>query len=43
MTGVPHRPSSSDGHPSGLAQKDARRSRSPLSGYAIARTVRQLI
>lgn len=58
MTGMPHRPSSTDGHPSvfpphhyrssslnprGLPQKDARRSRSPLSGYAIARTVRQLI
>jgi hypothetical protein len=46
MTGMPHRPSSIDGqssvfafvssysNPIGLAQKIARRSRSPLSGYA---------
>lgn len=47
MTGMPHRPSSSDGQSSvfalsfrpslnriRLSQKIARRSRSPLSGYA---------
>lgn len=57
MTGMPHRPSSTDGqssvsvlvstvpasiHPTGLPQKIARRYRSPLSGYATARTVRRL-
>jgi len=50
MTGMPHRPSSSDGHllvfvlpssnPSGLSQEDARRYRSPYRVRLSARTVR---
>jgi hypothetical protein len=39
----PHRFRSSSFDRIRLAQKIARRSRSPLSGYAIARTVRRLI